>query len=225
MKRKREDKNSGGTFMVCCGTPDWQLPWICQGMSRWQQGLEGYSTEQLQVDRTSIYNQSRHRAACKQVDGKFLKYGSREWHKLGVVRQHIQKQSCKIRPVKNQYAAARGCARQVCKACLWHLKGWIVTKDPSSSPSLHHLNLKNIILMMGIPNWSSIFQLGRTMALNALSLSWGFLAFKFLWRNPKDLFAVFDILVTWDFHERSLDMSTPWYLAHDTTSSVWPWRV
>ena len=36
-------------------------------------GAEYYFTEQLQVDRMSIYNnQSGDRAACKPVDGKFL---------------------------------------------------------------------------------------------------------------------------------------------------------
>ena len=44
----------------------------------------------------------------------------------------------------------------------------------------------------------------------------GFLHFMFLLRKARALLAVFVILVAWGFHERSLDISTPRYLAHDT---------
>ena len=53
------------------------------------------------------------------------------------------------------------------------------------------------------------------------SLTLTFLVLMFLFIKPKVLFA-FDVMqfIMWEFHDRSLDMSTPKYLSQETTSKT-----
>ena len=101
---------------------------------------------------------------------------------------------------------------------------WVVTQNPSSSPSLNHLNSLYAFLYVWVPDWCCIFQLWRTIPLQAIFLSSRLLALRFLLRNPRDLLALLVILVKWGFQERSLAISTSGYLVKFTTSRVCPCR-
>ena len=116
------------------------------------------------------------------------------------VLRHTHVLFCRKGPVMSQHTAAQGYASRVFPAFLYVVKS------------------------VGVPDWSSILQLGADNGLIS-SLSSGFLALRFLPKKPRDLFAVFDILVIWGFHNKLLAMSIPRYFAEDTTSSVWPCKI
>ena len=66
---------------------------------------------------------------------------------------------------------------------------------------------------------------GRTNPKYAFSLMSGERIWRFLLRNPRDLFALVITCDTWVFHVMSLDSVKPRYLALLTASSWWSWRV
>ena len=63
-------------FVVAHLTDSFKAAKACQGGNRDWKVIPLNNCKWIEL---SIYNnQSRHRAACKQLDGKFMRYGSRE---------------------------------------------------------------------------------------------------------------------------------------------------
>ena len=64
-----------------------------------------------------------------------------------------------------------------------------------------------------------------TIALHAFSFVDSFLIFKFLLKNPSDLFALLVMFPIWVFQVRLLDNVNPRYFAFLTSSNICPLRV
>ena len=64
-----------------------------------------------------------------------------------------------------------------------------------------------------------------TIALHAFSFVDSFLIFKFLFKNPSDLFALLVMFPIWVFQVRLLDNVNPRYFAFLTSSNICPLRV
>ena len=208
--------------MVWCGTPDWQLAWSCQGGSRGREGipLNNCLGEKwvFVVDSPSI-----NLPVCQWV-GSLRDVGQGDY----VWRERHCDISMYYFTEKDQLWASMPLLRgkptefsqHVWDTWIW----WVITQDPPSCLPLDHLNFMCVVKSVWVLDWSSILQLGTDNGL-VISLSSVFLALRFLLKKPRDLFAVFVILVIWGFHDKSLAMSMPRYFAEDTTSSVWPCKV
>ena len=90
-----------------------------------------------------------------------------------------------------------------------------------SYPALYFFQLEYFFFMEWVPDWGSILQLWADQCVIG-SLTFSFLVLILRWIKFSVLVAVPVIRSMWVFQERPLEISTPKYFAHVTTSKIWP---
>ena len=152
-------------FMVCGGTPDWQPIWSCQDSSGSPCWPKDCSTVPLPMGRMSICNnQFLHIVAwmlmswfVRTIEGDDV---CREWDSNKTMDYLVEEDQSWVSTPLFESAPDQSSQH------VWNTRvGRVITQDPSSRPSLDHLDPLDIFLDMRVPDWCSIFQLGANNSL------------------------------------------------------------